>query len=744
MKVGKPAVLALLALCGSLSLNASIADDQSFAPKKVLVKTKAGLDGLLSLASQEIEAQIVKNYRVVEGLHLIELPDHLSVAEAIEFYRGLPEVEYAEPDYQAFVPTDEQKEEGPSINTPDPLFANQWGLENVGQNGGTIDADINGPEAWLVNNGTQDIVLGVIDSGVNYTHNDLAGNLWQNSLEIAGNSIDDDGNGYVDDIYGINAITGTGNPLDDYIHGTHVSGTIGAVGDNGLGISGVMQVAQVANCKFLNSSGSGNASDAIECIEYFAALKTRSFDPVDILAINNSYVIAGQSQAFFDAIVSLRDLGIIFVAAAGNNNTNNDITPRYPASYPISNVLSVAATTRTDAVLSTSNYGKVSVMLGAPGQSIYSTTLSQNYGYLSGTSNAAPHVTGLLGLIKSQFPGLTWAEVKNLAIAGGEQITSLSTKTLSGRRIRAIDVGGVGSFSCTDQIVQGRLAPIATSLTIPVNGVLNLRALHINCANPNGDLTLYDDGTTVVTLADAGTDGDDVAADGVYSLNWTPTIAGTYSLDFGNGDYVNVQVYDPSTWKGYNINVDGTFTRETITGTSLAAGDETLATLASPFPILLGGDATGFSTLYVSSNGAISLTDAVLASGANKSIPFTAPPAVYTLLSPFWDDLTFSLAGANIYYQTLGSAPNRKLVLEWRNFRHFNSAAGTGTFQVIFYEGSPNIRYSYIDTDLGNASYNSGKSATVGIYLPSGLHTQYSYLTPSVPSNRSLYLTLKP
>jgi subtilisin family serine protease len=722
--------------------------DRLFSGGSVLVKTKKTNDtDQLNKQSKKFGAKISKKYTIIDGLYLIDLPPNRSVEEAIAFYNKLPMVEYVEPDYFAsVVPVDDQEtiRHEPGVEVTDPLFPNQWALENIGQSGGTIDADINAPESWLVETGSLDFVVGVIDSGVDYNHNDLTANLWQNSLEIPGNGIDDDGNGYIDDVYGINAITGSGDPLDDYLHGTHVTGAIGAVGDNSLGISGIMQVARVLNCKFLNSTGVGNSSDAIECMQYFANLKTRAFDPIDLVAINNSYVIAGQSQAFQDAIVQLRDLGVIFVAAAGNNSTNNDTTPRYPAGYPVTNIISVAASTRTDTLLAASNYGKLTVLLGAPGQSIQSTVPGQNYGYLSGTSNAAPYVTGLIGLLKSAFPGLTWASLKNLTIAGGEEIASLTTKTLSGRRIRGADLSGVGSLSCSGQIVKGRLAPLLSSLNIAVNSSLSLKALHINCENPNGDITLYNDGTTIVTLADGGVSGDDVAGDGVYSLDWTPTLAGNYTLDYGNGDTISIRVYDPATWKGYNINVDSTFTKETITGTSLGAGDETLSTLASPFPIKIGGDTIGFSTLYISSNGAISLTDAVLASGVNKSIPYTPPPAAATLLAPFWDDLTFSATGANIYYQTLGTAPNRKLVLEWRNFRHFNSTVGVGTFQVIFYEGSANIRYSYIDTDLGNSAYNSGKSATVGIYLPSGLHTQYSYLTPSVPSNRSLYLTLKP
>jgi subtilisin family serine protease len=662
----------------------------------------------------------------------------VTVLDAIDYYQGLPQIEYAEPNYQASA----IKNDNPVIDTNDSLYSSQWALENIGQSGGTIDADINGPETWLIETGDTSVVIGVIDSGVDYNHNDLSANLWQNSLEIPGNGIDDDVNGYVDDRYGINAITGTGNPFDDYQHGTHVLGTIGAVGGNILGVTGVMQIANIASCKFLNSTGNGNSSDALECMQYFINLKTRAVSPQNIVAVNNSWVLAAKSQALQDAIVQFRNLGILFVAASGNAGTNNDTASTYPASYPVSNVIAVAATDRNDAVPSFSNYGKMTVHVAAPGVGIVSTLPGQSFGSLSGTSMAAPQVTGLIGLLKSQLPGLTWSQLKNVVIAGGRSLPGLASNTMSSRRIRGADSAGVGSFTCVDQIVKARMEPLLSTLFIAKNSSVSLKALHINCKDPNGNVTLYSGGAVTVTLADAGVNGDEVAGDGVYSLNWTPTIAGTYNLDYGNGDIVTVRVYDPSTWKGYNVAADATFTSETITGTSLGAGDETVSTIVSPFPIKLGGDTIGFSNLYVSSNGAISLTDNVLISLTNRPFPIASPA---TVIAPFWDDLTFSVAGANIYYQVLGSAPNRKLVVEWRQFRNYSSNPLLwGTFQVIFYENSSNIRMSYKDTDLGSATYNFGKSATVGLQLSGSLYTQYSYLLPNVPSNRSLLYTLKP
>lgn len=706
--------------------------------ERILLKIKSGISHDFSNSNiDKFGSTIIKKFTLVPDLYLIHLPSDLSVETALSYYKEQPEVEYAEPDYYAFVDDDN---ESPGIQTADPQFPVQWALNNTGQSGGTIDADINAVESWLIEVGNQTPVIGIIDSGVDYNHNDLNANLWNNSGEIAGNAIDDDVNGYVDDVYGINAINGSGNPFDDFHHGTRVAGIIGAIANNLIGISGVMNVANIASCKFLNSSGTGSSSDAIECMQYFANLKTRFYSPENIVAINNSWILNTKSQAMQDAITQLRSLEIIFIAAAGNAGTNNDVVPTYPANYPVTNIIAVAATDRNDLKPSFSNYGKATVHVAAPGASIISTTPNQLYGTSSGSSLAAPHVTGLIGLLASEFPGMTWSQLKNLAIAGGEVLPNLANNTMSSRRIRGADLLGVGSLTCSNQIVQARMAPLNTTVFVAKNASLNLKALHIVCDSPNGDLTIYDDGVTTVTLADNGLNGDDYADDGVYALNWIPTIEGTYNLDFGNGDIVSVRVYDPSTWHGYNVSIDGVFTAENFTGTSLGGGDETLATLTSPFPIKIGGDSLGFNNLYISSNGAISLTDPVIVPGINTTLPIASPA---TLIAPFWDDLTFTLAGAAIYYQVLGTAPNRKLVIEWRTFKHFN-VSGTGTFQVIFYEDSSNFRMAYKDTDLGSAAYNFGKSATVGVQLSGTLFTQYSYLMPSAPSNRSLLFTLQP
>ena len=258
----------------------------------------------------------------------------------------------------------------------EPLFINLWGLQNTGQiTGSSIDADINAPEAWTVTTGSPDTILAVIDTGVDYNHQDLAANIWTNPREIPGNGIDDDSNGYIDDVHGINALTGTGDPMDDQGHGTHVSGTIAAAGNNGIGVVGVNWTAKILPCKFLGSDGSGNDGDAIECLQYLYMLKTRSADPVNIIASNNSWGYYVFSQALRDAIDTHREAGILFIAAAGNDD--NDLYPHYPSNFYLPNVISVAAMDHTNNRTWFSNFGTHTVHIAAPGNSIYSTSPQQ-------------------------------------------------------------------------------------------------------------------------------------------------------------------------------------------------------------------------------------------------------------------------------------------------------------------------------------------------------------------------------
>ncbi len=313
------------------------------------------------------------------------------------------------------------------LETPnDPSFSSLWAMNN------SNDADIDAVEAWDTTTGSHDVIIGVIDTGLNYNHEDLAANVWVNPNEIDGNGIDDDGNGYVDDIHGINAITGTGDPMDDQGHGSHCSGTIGGVGNNGVGVTGVNWNVSIIGMKFLDSSGSGSTSDAIECINYALGLKAAG---VNIRVLSNSWGGGGYDQVMADAISDLADEGILFAAAAGNDGTDNDSSPHYPSNYENANVISVASTTSSDDMSYFSNYGAAGVDLGAPGSSILSTTLGNSYSSYSGTSMAAPHVAGAAALLLSINDQLTVSEMKTILMDTGDSISALSGNTVSGKRL---------------------------------------------------------------------------------------------------------------------------------------------------------------------------------------------------------------------------------------------------------------------------------------------------------------------
>jgi len=294
--------------------------------------------------------------------------------------------------------------------------AEVWGL-----------AKIQAQNAWDLSTGSQSVTVAVIDTGIDYTHPDLAANVWNNPNEIPNNNIDDDRNGYIDDVHGINAINHSGNPYDDNGHGTHVSGTIGGVGNNSLGVSGINWNVRLMGIKFLSASGGGTLYGAIEGIRYAVASGAK--------IINASWGGPGYSQAMYDAIKAAEQAGVLFVAAAGNSATNTDVLPQYPSAYNLDNILAVAATGKNDAMAYFSNYGSTSVDLAAPGVSILSTIPGGDYASFSGTSMATPHVAGAAALLKAFRPELNMAQLKARLLSSGDAVADLAGKVSSGKRL---------------------------------------------------------------------------------------------------------------------------------------------------------------------------------------------------------------------------------------------------------------------------------------------------------------------
>lgn len=318
-----------------------------------------------------------------------------------------------------------------SFEPNDPSFQNgeQWALRNLGQSGGTPGADISAESGWAVTTDASSVVVAVIDSGARLTHQDLAGNLWINPGEIAGNGIDDDGNGYADDVHGINAIgAGSGLPMDDNGHGTHLAGVIGAVGDNGVGGTGVAWSVRLMILKFIAADGTGFTSNAIKCVDYARQKGAQ--------VITASWVSGSFSQGLKNSLSLARDAGIIVVSGAGNNASNIDVFPVYPAAYNLDNLIAVAATNRQDQLAASSSFGPLTVDLAAPGVDLFgpSRTSDASYEMRSGTSAAAGIVSGMVALAIAAHPAEDYRTTVSRIVQGVDPLPSLAGKVASGGR----------------------------------------------------------------------------------------------------------------------------------------------------------------------------------------------------------------------------------------------------------------------------------------------------------------------
>ncbi len=351
----------------------------------------------------------------------------LSTQELLQTLQANPDVEFAEPNYVLRI-ADEPN---------DPSFPLLWGLLNTGQTIGSFTgipgADISAVEAWQVTTGSRDSVVAIIDTGIDYNHPDLAANVWSAPREFSVNL-----GGVVitcaAGTHGFNATNNTCNPFDDNNHGSHVAGTIGAVGNNGIGVTGVNWTASMMGLKFLTAAGTGTMADVIKAMEFAIQAKAELGEDANIRVLNNSWGGGGFSQALRSQVDATNAHDMLFVAAAGNNSFNNDIFPFYPASYGTENIVSVAATTNQDQLASFSNFGGASVHLGAPGHNILSTVPNNQYQYFGGTSMAAPHVSGAAALMLAACERSA-TQLKTALLASVDPVTALAGRTTTGGRL---------------------------------------------------------------------------------------------------------------------------------------------------------------------------------------------------------------------------------------------------------------------------------------------------------------------
>jgi len=381
--------------------------------------------------------KIIQIFHDLGDLQLIELPKASAIGRYLNTYRDSSLFEYAEPDYLVGIA---------SVFPSDPKFMDGtlWALNNAGQNGGTPNADIDAPEAWVDVHSASNVIVAVVDTGVRYTHEDLSSNIWVNPA---------------DGTHGTNAVAGTLDPADDNGHGTVIAGVIGATGNNGLGVVGVAWQVQIMACKFIDSLGNGSVADAIACFEFARSHGAQ--------IINASWGLGEMSLSLSNAVQAARAAGIIVVAAAGNDSQDNDLIPYYPASLNIDNIVAVAASTRTDALYALSNFGSTNVDLVAPGYEIYSTTFQSNesYGYDEGTSVAAGFVSGTMALLRASFPLDSYSNHIQRLLQNVDSLPGLDGLCATGGRLNLRKALGVPlipplleAFSSQDQLLGIRLS----------------------------------------------------------------------------------------------------------------------------------------------------------------------------------------------------------------------------------------------------------------------------------------------
>ena len=444
--------------------------DLRTVPGQILLKFSSNDAQLQSLARSVVNGRTIRELKGVSGLEHLEIG--MAVEQALMILNKLPFVEYAEPDYVVH-----------TFATPNDQFVGlQWGVNNTGQDirgvVGIPDADIDGFEAWDVRTSAANVVVAVIDSGTQWSHPDLDGNIWSNSGEIAGNGIDDDGNGYVDDTRGWDFYNNDNNPDDAEGHGTHVAGTIGAEGNNGIGVAGVAWDVQIMPLRFIGPFG-GATSDAIAAVNYAVSNGAR--------ISNNSWGGGGFSTPMRDAIASARASDHLFVAAAGNDGVNTDVSPHYPSSYSEDNIISVAATDNRDRLAGFSNYGVNSVDLGAPGVDIASTYSGSGYVWNSGTSMASPHVAGAAALLLAENPSWEDAQIRVQLFSTARATSAMNGTTSIGGVLdlqAALGDGGgnpgnmapmvsIGSPSNSSTFTEGAAIAFSGSATDPEDGDLS-------------------------------------------------------------------------------------------------------------------------------------------------------------------------------------------------------------------------------------------------------------------------------
>jgi hypothetical protein len=644
-----------------------------FAADEILVKFSRGATALQrnSIVSERGATRLRRFPRF--DIERLRLPRGLSVQAAIAAFRAMPGVEYAQPNYSRWA-----IQQAPP-NDPFWLDGSLWGLEKI-----------QAQQAWTsFTAGDGSVVIANIDTGVDYTHPDLAANMWRNPTEIPGNGVDDDLNGYVDDVFGIDTANFDSDPMDDQGHGTHTAGTAAAVGNNELGVTGVTWNAKILSCKFLDWTGYGTDAGAIECFDYIVGLRQRG---VNIRVSSNSWGgtrgAEPPSPALMAAIEAAGQAGILNVFGAGNDGANNDEIPFDPASYEIASIISVASSGPTDRRSFFSNYGATSVDIAAPGQDILSTYPGDSYELLSGTSMATPVVAGAAALLASMDPALTPGDMKALLMDNVDQLSRWNGVVVSGGRLNVFKAAeAIGTLTPNEPPTVAMTQPVeGQSFREPVSIVLSADA-----ADSDGTIA------SVGFYANGAIIGFDHTSP--YSLTWAMVPPGSYTLTAVATDNRGAAATSAPVAISVAANPPPDVTITSPAGGTIFPSASTITVNAA------ADDSDGVQQVVFQVNGVTKATDTT----SPYSFSFTGPVGDYTLTAIATDQLGATATSAPVQVSVAPLADRVNLALPAKG----GSATASSTY-------SPNYPVSAtINGDRKGLNWGAGggwNDATTNTY----------------------------
>ncbi len=569
------------------------------------------------------------------GIAHIKIPAGMTDAEATQMYLDSGTVSSVEPNTIIRIHTPATLQ-----NPNDQYYTNsEWNMPMI-----------SAPTAWETTTGSSSVIIGIIDSGIESVHPDLAAN-WSG--------------------YWYNAITSSSTtaPLDDNSHGTHVAGIIGAKGNNSIGVSGVNWNTKIAACKFIGSNGVGTTANAIACVNYFNKLRSQG---VNIVAVNNSWGSPSYSQALAAAMTA--EPRILHIAAAGNSTLDNDASPNYPASYQIPNMISVAATSKNDTLSVYSDWGRRSVSVGAPGDSILSTVPGKTYNVKSGTSMASPHVAGIVGLLYAANPAMTATMARNLLLSSGDTNAALTGSTITGKRVNV-----ASALACSDK---QSFSVIKTPASLTSGTPATFTVLSVKCAEPVSPITVTSSiQNTTYTVANS---------DGLATFTYTPTSTSD-TLTFSSAAGSDAVTISPLL---LTSPLPSAFTKGQLVATQLTGSGGTApytftaASLPTGLTLSTAGKLSGTATTTGTFNSTYIITDS-RAVQVKKSLTVTVNPAPSITTS--------SLASGNVgmaYSQTV-AATGGTTPLTWKST---STVSGLSLSSAGILSGTP--------ATAGTTSYN--------------------------------------